>query len=417
MTTTAFGTAAWTGAWCALGLAFLAGSWGAAVACVGVLGVLASTRRQLLPATTSVERTVKGPAAQGAVLQVTVTARAPVQGILDVDAPVPIGFTRIRESRIAERGRVSLVQDLQAVAVGEVVWPPVRLLATDAWGLYAQPGEAAAPTPLTILPDAEWALRGRRLGLSNPVQTTMKAPAASERSLEIERIRAYAHGDAMRDIDWKATSRYQQLQVRERERHIPRPVTVVVDCGSSMRVQRQDLKLLSAVRVAHGVLAAAAGAGTTSHLVSVHDRRCARVAVSGLRDANAALAEVLASAPPLRPAESARDAPPKAAVLEAVGPSPGLLVLILDGETDPGWVVDLLPLLKRRGTLALVVPATGSHLYRRPEADRRVLRSLRGWRANRRVVQEAAQALRVPCWILRPGGEEAVLGRVARMLA
>lgn len=417
MTTTALGTAAWTAAWAALGLAFLAGSWGAALGCVGALGVLASTRRRLLPAEPRVTRRVSGPATQGSVLTSTVSAQAPTDGLLDVEAPVPIGLTRIRESRTVARGSVTLTQDLQAVAVGDVAWPPVRLLATDPWGLQAQATEADAAAPLAIVPDAEWALRGRRLGLSNPVQTTVKAPAASERSLEIERVRPYAHGDALRDIDWKATSRYQQLQVRERERHVPRPVTVVLDCGASMRVQRHDLKLLSAVRVAHGVLAAASGAGTASQLVSVHDRRCGRAAVSGLRDAGAALAQVLASAPPIPPGQSSRDPPARAEVLKAIGGSPGLMVLLLDGEADPDWVLELLPLLKDRGHLALVVPATGAHLYRRGDVDAEVLRSLRRWRANRRRVTRAAATLRVPCWVLRPGDEGAILGHVARLLA
>lgn len=417
MTTSALGTAAWTAAWVALGLAFLAGSWGAALGCVGLLGVLASTRRRLLPTTPDVRRTVAGPTTQGSVLTVTVSARAATDGLLDVEAPVPLGFTPIRETRTVERGSVVLAQDLQAVAVGDVRWPPVRLLATDPWGLEAQASEVDAAAPLTIVPDAEWALRGRRLGLSNPVQRTLKAPAASERSLEVERVRPYMEGDTLRDIDWKATSRHQQLQVRDRERHVPRPVTVVLDCGSSMRVQRQDLKLLSAVRVAHGVLAAAAGAGTRSQLVSLHDRRCARVAVAGLRDAGAALTHVLASSPPLTPAQSLRDAPPRADVLAAIGKVPGLMVLVLDGEVDPDWVLDLLPLLRDRGHLALVLPATGAHLYRRGEVNAEVLRSLRRWRANRRRVTKAAAALRIPCWVLRPGDEGAILGHVARMLA
>src|SRR5688572_19242865 len=114
MTTSALGTAAWTAAWVALGLAFLAGSWGAALGCAGVLGVLASTRRQLLPATPEVRRSVAGPTTQGSVLTVTVSARAPTEGLLDVEAPVPLGFTRIRESRAVARGSVVLEQDLQA---------------------------------------------------------------------------------------------------------------------------------------------------------------------------------------------------------------------------------------------------------------------------------------------------------------
>jgi len=416
MSATAFGLLVQAAAWLGLGAAFLLGRWGPALACFGVLAVLASTRRPFLPPKPDVARTVAGEPVQGGVLQVTVTGSAPTAGLVKVEAPVPMGLSLLRETRTVARGRFELTQELQAVAVGEAAWPKVELRFTDVWGLQAEVVEVDCPAPLTILPSPEWALRGRRLGLKHPVQITIKAPVASERSLEIDRVRPYAAGDPMRDIDWKSTARFQDLQLRERERHIPRPITVLLDCGPTMRVQRHDLKLLSAVRVAHGALAVASGAGTTSHLVSIHESGCQSRPVAGLRDAEVTLREILATCPPLRPEQSHHAAIPVDGVLHAVGKAPGLQLLIVDGEADPELAVELLPLLKLHGSLAIVLPATAAHLYRRREARGPVLPAMRRWRANRKRVQEAAAKLRVPVFLLRPGDEGEVLQRFGRLL-
>ena len=417
MRATPLGTAVLVALWAGLGVAFALGAWGPGLAAVGAMGVLASTRRPFLPPRPDITRRVEGEPVQGAVLTVTTGGTAPTQGLLDVEAPLPLGVRLVRETRRVGRGSFEVVQEVQAQAVGQLAWPPVRLRATDRWGLAAEEREVAAPASVAVLPDSGWAIRGRRLGLKAPVSKTVRAPIASERALEIERVRPYLPGDPLRDIDWKATSRHKDLQVRERERHIPRPVTVVLDCGTGMRVQRHAMKLTSASRVAYGTLAAATGAGTLSHLVVVQERACRSVPVRGLGEAERALREVLAASPPLPPEQAGSEPPSAAQVLQAVGATPGLMLLVLDAEHEPAWVEELLLHLKRLGPVALAVPATGAHLYRRGEARGAVLRALRRWRRARKQVERACARLRVPCWVLRPGNEEEILGQVGRMLA
>lgn len=416
MNATRLGLAALVAAWLMVLASFLAGSWGSGLASLGVVAVLASTRRPFLAPRPQVRREVEGAPVQGRVLTVTAQGNTPTEGLIEVDMPVPLGFTLIRQRREVGRGRFLVTQDLQAVAVGHVEWPPLTVRVTDRWGLAAEERQVPAPAPLTILPDPEWAIRGRRLGLKKAVQTTIRAPMASERSLEIERVRPYQVGDTMRDIDWKATARHQGLQVRERERHIPRPVTVVLDCGATMRVQRNDMKLLSASRVAYGVLSAAAGAGTPGHLVVAKADHCRSLPVRGLGQAESALREVLAASPPLSPRSPAEPKVDPTRVLHAVGNAPGLQVLVLDGEEDPDLAEDLMLHLKERGPVAVVLPASGAHLYRRHEARRQVLGALRRWRRHRRAVQQAGARLRIPVLVLRPGNEGEVLERVTRML-
>lgn len=416
MVSSPLSVAAQSAAWLGLGVAFLLGAWGPALGCVGLLAVLASTRRRFFaPARPALARTVTGHQRQGALLTVVVEAKAPTSGLVDLEAPLPLGVNLVRETRTAERGRARVEQEVQPIAVGEVAWPPVQVRVTDAWGLESQVAAVDAPAPLTVLPDHAWALHGRRLGLRHPVRARVRAVQASERSLEIESVRQYTPGDSLRDIDWKATARHIDLHVKQRERHAPRPVTVVLDCGRSMRVQRHDSKLLSAARVAYGALSAASGAGTTSRLVRVGDAGCVRRTVGDGRDAEGALASVLDECAPLPAGQPIGAAVPPVQVAQAVAEGPGLQVLIVDAEVHADAAIELLGLLRLRGPVALVVPATGAHLYRQGEARGEVLAALRRWRRERDRVRAAANRLRVPFLVLRPGSELDALAHLGRM--
>lgn len=416
MSATRLAVAAAATAWTLLGVAFLLGAWGPALGAFGVLAVLASTRRRMVATRPDLKRTVTGEPRQGAILHVTVEARAATDGLVSLESEVPLGLHLLSQRHRSERGKGVLEQDLQAVAVGDVAWPPVALAVTDRWGLHSQRLQVDAPAPLVIVPDAKWALHGRRLGQRHPVKATIRAMLASERSLDLETIRPYGPSDSIRDIDWKATSRLQTIHVRQRERHVPRPVTVILDCSPGMRVQRQDSKLISAARVAYGALSAASGAGTTSRLVRLHEHGCETRQVTGINDAEVALAGILAASKPLKPSEAAPTTATPGEVARAVADAPGLQVLVFDGELHPQLGRDLLAILRLRGPLVLVVPATGSHLYRRGEARGEVLAALRRWRANRDELRKAAATLQVPFISLRPGSEAQALTHIGRML-
>ncbi len=417
MSATRLAVAAAAVAWVALGLAFLLGAYGPALGAAGILAALASTRRHLTAPRPDVTRTLRGEPRQGAVVHATYEARAPTSGLVALETEAPLGFLLLSQRHRSERGHGVLEQDLQAVAVGEVAWPPVRMEVTDGWGLHAERIAADVPTPYVVVPDAKWALHGRRLGQRHPVKATIKALLASERSLEIETVRPYGPGDALRDIDWKVTSRMGDLHVRQREKHVPRPVTVILDCSPGMRVQRQDSKLLSAARVAYGALAAASGAGTTSRLVRLDENGCDSRHVFGINDAEAMLAQTLNAAKPLTPAEAAPTTATAAQVARVVADAPGLQVLVIDGELQPELAKDLMALLRQRGPLVVLVPATGAHLYRRFEARGEVLAALRRWRKARDELRTAAGRLQVPFLVLRPGSEAEALAHIGRMLA
>ncbi|MHB8632536.1 MAG: DUF58 domain-containing protein [Thermoplasmatota archaeon] len=398
-----------------MAIAFALGWGGVAFGCGGVILVLSATQPppSFRPGVT---RRVEGEPFQGRTLRVFVSAEAGGDGLVTIEAPLPTGFVAVRQHLQAHRGIAFLVQEVQARTVGEVQWPPVEVSVTDPWGLQRTVTRMPAPAPFVVLPDPSWAVRGRRLGLSKTIQRTVRAPMASERSLEIERVRDAQPGDPLRDIDWKTTSRMGSLQTRERERHVPRPVHVVLDASAPMRIQRHDCKISSAARVAHGILAAAVGAGTSSSLVVVQEGGCTQRPVHGLGDGEAALLEALAACPPLDPEVATSRPIPAAPLAAALAGRPGLRVLIVDAEADPGFAVEALTVCSRSGPCALVMPATAAHMYVRSEARGRVRPAMRQWWKRRKRVELAARRLGVPTLVLRPDNTEETIARLTRLL-
>jgi uncharacterized protein (DUF58 family) len=73
---------------------------------------------------------------------------------------------------------------------------------------------------------------------------------------EFERLREYRHGDEIRRVDWKATSRHRQLISREFNVERNQSLVIMVDCGRFMRnesggVSFLDLALNSAIMLSH----------------------------------------------------------------------------------------------------------------------------------------------------------------------
>jgi uncharacterized protein (DUF58 family) len=59
--------------------------------------------------------------------------------------------------------------------------------------------------------------------------------------LEFHQLREYREGDTMRQIDWKATSRYRKLISREYQDERDQQIVFLIDCGRRMRAQDKGI--------------------------------------------------------------------------------------------------------------------------------------------------------------------------------
>lgn len=135
--------------------------------------------------------------------------------------------------------------------------PEVHLRYPTRLGLWTRQQVRPLKTPLRIYPDMRavyrYELLARRNRLGEMGVRIMRMPGQGR---EFERLREYRHGDEIRRVDWKATSRHRQLISREFNVERNQSLVIMVDCGRFMRneaggVSFLDLALNSAIMLSH----------------------------------------------------------------------------------------------------------------------------------------------------------------------
>jgi len=153
---------------------------------------------------------------------------------------VPAGFetlARVRRVRIAARGTVRDPVTLLPVRLGPQPWPtlPARVLGPLRLAWWTRPLDPHSR--IVVAPDA----------LRSPVRPRGLAGGARPRRVggagaELHQLRAYAPGDPLARIDWKATARAGALITREFSEDQHLDILIGIDAGrfSRVRVGRLD---------------------------------------------------------------------------------------------------------------------------------------------------------------------------------
>lgn len=145
------------------------------------------------------------------------TSRLPLYFLLPSDA----SGARVRPSQFSldEGEELSVtVTFLTSLAGPDMVSLPV--VALDPWGLLYT-GQTISAAEITVVPRAAvsaWLARQFLLGAeaaAGPSQAQTARPGLFARRDEYVRHRLYVPGDAPRDIDWRRTSKFRELVVKE----------------------------------------------------------------------------------------------------------------------------------------------------------------------------------------------------------
>ncbi len=135
--------------------------------------------------------------------------------------------------------------------------PEVHLRFPTRLGLWTRQQVRPLKTPLRIYPDVRAVYRYELLARRNRlVEMGVRIMRMPGQGREFERLREYRHGDEIRRVDWKATSRHRQLISREFNVERNQSLVIMVDCGRFMRnesggVSFLDLALNSAIMLSH----------------------------------------------------------------------------------------------------------------------------------------------------------------------
>jgi uncharacterized protein (DUF58 family) len=166
--------------------------------------------------------------------------------------PPALGPGVVTTTTVARGETRALTVPLHAGRWGGFTVGPVRVVASDAWGLFAYAGELGTARAVRVYP------RPEPLRTAVPPRETRERPGAQVsrapgEGLEPAGLRPFAAGDRVRRIDWRATARRGEPYVAERLLERSADVVLLLDTFAAV-ADAADGTLEQTVRAA-GALA------------------------------------------------------------------------------------------------------------------------------------------------------------------
>lgn len=233
--------AAWTGF--AIGAAFfpfLLPAWKVAGGCLGVLCLLdlavLLTLREL-----RVERQAPFILPNGAVTSIRLKVHnghaLPVHLTIHDGHPGGMEATGLPHAlRIPGHGWTEHAYRLRPAGRGAFAFEPADLLVRSPLGLFERALRRGPSQPLRVYPDfsavRKYALMATRGRLA---QLGVHRKRRRGEGMEFHQLREYREGDAMRQIDWKASARVRKLISRDYQDERDQRIVFLLDCGRRMR--------------------------------------------------------------------------------------------------------------------------------------------------------------------------------------
>jgi uncharacterized protein (DUF58 family) len=134
---------------------------------------------------------------------------------------------RIERLRLSPREGALLPLDFDPQRLGRLAWPRIAARLHGRFGLAWWPRRLGDESPMDVEPDV--LRQSERAAAGSPEgQALPRRPGAG---FETWGLREYHVGDALRQIDWKATARLQRMLVRETVEDQHLDVVIVLDAG------------------------------------------------------------------------------------------------------------------------------------------------------------------------------------------
>jgi uncharacterized protein (DUF58 family) len=131
---------------------------------------------------------------------------------------------------------------LRPIERGDLTIAPAEARVASPFGLWRMPMRLGSPQVLRCYPDfaelADYALFATENRLS---RIGVLRQRRRGEGLEFHQLRDYREGDALRQIDWKATSRRGRLIAREYEDERDQQIVFLIDCGRRMMARDGDI--------------------------------------------------------------------------------------------------------------------------------------------------------------------------------
>ncbi len=155
--------------------------------------------------------------------------------------------------RVLPNAKTVIGYRAQPTRRGKVRFEPAELRVRTLLGSFDLLRRAGQVESLHVYPNFAavaryaWLAGDRRLA-----EIGIKAVAQRGAGTDFKQLADYRPGDAIRDIDWKATQRYRRPIVREYQDERDQSVVFLLDCGRRMRADESSGDISSGQRPRHG---------------------------------------------------------------------------------------------------------------------------------------------------------------------
>ena len=137
---------------------------------------------------------------------------------------------------------IRVVHPVSLFLRGEVTFSPVRLRHRSPFGFWQHQTNAGPPQRVKVYPNFEPVVRYALLAMQHresPMGISSRPRAGNSR--EFHQLRDYREGDPPAQIDWKASSRRQQLISRDFREQRDQSIIFMLDTGRRMRAKDGEL--------------------------------------------------------------------------------------------------------------------------------------------------------------------------------
>ncbi len=123
---------------------------------------------------------------------------------------------------------------------GDAVFPRVDLVVTSPMGLWRNKQSPELESRVKVFPNFREISHFALLATDNRLsQIGVRRRQRRGEGSDFHQLREYRAGDSLRQIDWKATSRYQKLISKEYQDERDQQIVFLLDCGRRMRHQEE----------------------------------------------------------------------------------------------------------------------------------------------------------------------------------
>lgn len=281
-------------AWFALGVA--AAAWAPLLPAWWTFGAVAAlaaaldAARAWIEAPPQVARTVRGTLALGRPARVRIDLAGNRARTVDIWDHVPEAFepeALPARLRLTPDTVTRLHYRVRPLARGTHRFGPVRLRVGSPWQLWQRQFDARPDTaPVRVYPDfAAFSRHALQATSARVAQTGMLRRRRRGQGLDFEQLRDWREGDSPRQVDWKATRRFDRLISREYQDERDQRILLLADCGRRMGARDGELShfdhaldallLLAYVGLRHGDAVGMMTLGGVQRWVAPHKTRAA----------------------------------------------------------------------------------------------------------------------------------------------